>query len=239
MKFQNSKMLSGLFIASLVTCGAVFGDHHENHASNATGVWKWTSQGRNNQTRESTMTLIQHGSKLKGTVSGRQSETEISGGKVDGNKISFGTVRESQRGKFEANYTGAIEGDVLDGMMKITFGDREFEREFNAKRQPVKPAGRWDWVLAREDGEDMTATLILKEADGKVTGSFSSDNFELDLAKVTLNGAVLKFETTFEGGNGSMTISHEAAILGDKIAGKASGERDGEEFTREWKATRS
>jgi hypothetical protein len=239
MKFQNSKMLSGLFIASLVTCGALLGDHHEKHAANATGVWKWTSEGRNNQTRESTLTLIQDGSKLTGTVSGRQSDTKISGGKVDGNKISFGTSRESERGKFEAKYTGTVDGDQLNGEMKMTFGDRKFEREFEAKRQPAKPSGEWDWVLTRDDGEDMTATLVLKEADGKVTGSISSDNFELDLAKVTLNGAVLKFETTFEGGNGSMKISHEAAILGDKIMGRASGERDGEEFTREWEATRS
>jgi hypothetical protein len=43
----------------------------------------------------------------------------------------------------------------------------------------------------------------------------------------------------FEGGNGSMTISHEAAILGNKIMGHASGERDGEEFSREWNATKS
>jgi hypothetical protein len=185
------------------------------------------------------MTLIQDGSKLTGAVSGRQSDAKISGGKVDGNKVSFGSVRESQRGKFEAKYTGTVDGDQLKGAMKITFGDREFEREFDAKRQPVKAAGKWDWVLTREDGEDMTATLVLKKAEGKVAGSISSDNFELDLAKVTLNGAVLKFETTFEGGGGSMKISHEAAILGDKIMGRASGERDGEEFTREWKATRS
>ena len=232
-------MLSGFFMASLVACGSLLGDHHENHGSNATGVWKWTSEGRNNQTRESTLTLIQDGSKVTGTVSGRQSDTKISGGKVDGNKISFGTTRESERGKFEAKYTGTIDGDQLNGAMKITFGEREFERDFKAKRQPTKPSGKWGWVLTRDNGENMTATLVLKETDGKVTGSLSSDNFELDLAKVTLTGAVLKFETTFEGGNGSMTISHEAAILGDKIMGHASGERDGEEFTREWEATRS
>lgn len=232
-------MISGLVVASLTICASLLGDHHEKHAPNATGVWKWTSQGRDNQTRESTITLIQDGTKLLGSVSGRQSDTKISSGKVDGNKVSFASVRESQRGKFEAKYEGTIDGDTLNGSMKITFGDREFDREIKATRQAVKPVGSWDWVLSRDDGEDMTATLVLKQANGKVSGSITSDNFDIDLTKVTLHGAVLKFETTFEGENGSMTISHEAAVLGDKIMGRASGERNGEEFTREWKATRS
>src|SRR5437870_585652 len=55
---------------------------------------KWIAQlpGRDGQTRETTFNFKAEGNKLTGTVSGRQGDTPISDGEINGDDISFTVV---------------------------------------------------------------------------------------------------------------------------------------------------
>ena len=105
-------------------------------AADATGKWTAEMQGRGGNTMTVTMNLKAEGDKLTGTISGRNGETEISDGKIDGNNLSFTVVREFNGNKVTQNYKGKLDGDVIHFSMTMEGGQggNMPAREFDAKR---------------------------------------------------------------------------------------------------------
>jgi hypothetical protein len=100
-------------------------------AADATGKWVAETPGRDGNTMKQTYTLKVDGANLTGSVSGRNGETPISNGKVDGDNISFEVTRTRDGNSFTMKYTGKIEGNTL----KLSFtGQNGQTRETVAKR---------------------------------------------------------------------------------------------------------
>lgn len=100
-------------------------------AADATGKWVAEMPGRDGNTMKQTYTLKVDGATLTGTVAGRNGETPISNGKVDGDTISFEVTRSRDGNSFTMKYTGKLEGDTL----KLTStGPNGQSRETIAKR---------------------------------------------------------------------------------------------------------
>ena len=100
------KKLSIMFalfaLASLVAFGA-----------DITGKWVGEAGG-GGKGGPPTFNFKADGSKLTGTSEGRGGATEISNGKIDGDKISFSVVRDmGDKGKFTTNYKGTVSGDTM------------------------------------------------------------------------------------------------------------------------------
>lgn len=105
-------------------------------AADVTGKWTAEMQGRGGQTMTTTMNLKADGDKLTGTVSGRNGDTDISDGKVDGNNISFTVVRKFGDNEIKQNFKGKLDGDVIHFSMTMEGGQmgNAPAREFDAKR---------------------------------------------------------------------------------------------------------
>ena len=231
-----SKSKIAFLAIALLSSGTLFAA-----TSNVAGTWKWSREGRDGQTRESSLILKQDGNKVTGVYKTTRGESPIEAGKVSGNELSFKISRETQNGSFTSNYKGKVDGNSIKGSMAATFGDREFEREWVAKREAVNPSGDWVWEMERDNGELMEAALSLKLDGAKVVGTFEmgDSGYVLDLQNGKISGSKLTFSTVFERDGQSMTIKHEAVLKGDTLNGKVSGERpNGESFTREWTAKR-
>jgi hypothetical protein len=82
-------------------------------AADATGKWTAEMQGRNGNTMTVNMNLKADGAKLTGTVSGRNGDTDITDGKVDGDSVSFTVVREFNGNQIKQNYKGKLDGDAI------------------------------------------------------------------------------------------------------------------------------
>ena len=100
-------------------------------AVDVTGKWVAQVAGRNGQTREQTFNFKADGANLTGTVSGRQSDTAITNGKIDGDKISFVVKTDRGGNTIEQKYSGTLSGDELK--MKRE-GGQGAATEFTAKR---------------------------------------------------------------------------------------------------------
>ncbi len=97
-------------------------------AADVTGKWTYEQQGRNG-TQNVTITLKADGAKLTGSVPGGMGRggggggtppppTEITNGKVDGNKIYFEVTRDFGGNSMTTKYEGTLDGDSLK--LKIT-----------------------------------------------------------------------------------------------------------------------
>lgn len=104
-------------------------------AADVTGKWTAEMQGRGGNTMTVTMNLKAEGNTLTGTVSGRNRDTDISDGKIDGNNISFSVVREFNGNQFKQNYKGTVEGDTIHFTVTTEGGQGQGRsRQFDAKR---------------------------------------------------------------------------------------------------------
>jgi hypothetical protein len=116
-------LLSAVLLFALVAVYA--------YAADITGKWTAEYQGRNG-TMTTTFNFKQTGEKLEGTVSGRQSDTPITDGKVTGDDVSFVVVRNFNGNEFKQTYTGTVSGNEIK--FKIEMGGDRPAREMTAKK---------------------------------------------------------------------------------------------------------
>jgi|KBSMisStandDraft_5_1062788.scaffolds.fasta_scaffold196306_2 hypothetical protein len=122
------KSISRLILAGSVALVALW-------AADATGKWTAEMQGRNGNAMTVNMNLKADGAKLTGTVSGRNGDTDISDGKVDGDSVSFSVVREFNGNQFKQNYKGKLDGDTIHFTVTMEGGNGgNRERTFDAHR---------------------------------------------------------------------------------------------------------
>ncbi len=82
-------------------------------AADVSGKWTFEQQGRNGA-QTVTMMLKADGSNLTGTVDGgRGGPVEITGGKVDGDNVSFNVVREMNGNSMTTKYMGTVAGSEM------------------------------------------------------------------------------------------------------------------------------
>jgi len=80
-------------------------------AADATGKWIAEMPGRGGNTMKQTFTFKAEGSTLTGTVSGRNGDTPIENGKIDGNTITFEVTRNFNGKTFTTKYSGKVSED--------------------------------------------------------------------------------------------------------------------------------
>ncbi len=99
--------------------------------------------------------------------------------------------------------------------------------------------GTWTWKFQRQDGEEVTSTLKVKQEGEKLTGKLDSFGNEADVqeGKVDKDGNV-SFQVVRDFGGNSVTIKYKGKVDGDSMKLKAEFERDGEVRTREFDAKR-
>ena len=115
---MTKKLLFVVTIALVFTFAAM--------AADVTGKWTFEQPGRGGGPgRPVTITLKQDGAKLTGSVPGMgrggdnpPPPTEITDGKVDGDKVSFTVKREFNGNSMVTKYEGTVSGDEMK--LKIT-----------------------------------------------------------------------------------------------------------------------
>jgi hypothetical protein len=108
-----------------------------------------------------------------------------------------------------------------------------------ADDKKASPAGTWTWKFQRQDGEEVTNTLKLKQDGEKLTGTLTAFGSDADVqeGKVDKDGNV-SFQVTREFGGNTVTIKYKGKVEGDTMKLKSEFERDGEVRTREFEAKR-
>lgn len=238
---MKAMLLQSIIVSSFVA-GAAFAAEAPAKVD-VTGTWVSISEGRDGQTRTNEMTLWQEGAKLTGKTAGfRGGEgTEISDGKVDGNKVAFKVTRQFQEREFTMNYAGTLEGNTaIKGTMSGTRGDQTFEREWTVNRKPADAVGKWKWTMEREGGDPFESTLTITKEGDKLAGKMGRDDgaFSFDLQDLKLTGNLLTYKTVFSRDGNEMVLLNKAVIDGKAMKGKSYSSRDGEERIREWKAAK-
>ncbi|HXU40139.1 MAG TPA: hypothetical protein VN937_27535 [Blastocatellia bacterium] len=89
------------------------------------GKWIADLPGRDGQTRQQTFNFKAEGNKLTGTVSGRQGETPISDGEINGDDISFSVTQNFRGNEVKVLYKGKLAGKEIKFTRTREGGNRE------------------------------------------------------------------------------------------------------------------
>lgn len=107
-------------------------------AGDPTGTWKWTSPGRDGQTRENVLKLTLAEGRLTGSITGRGGELPISDATFVDGVVKFAVNLKNGERSITMKYDGRLEGDVLTGTIERP--DREGairKNEWKATRAPA------------------------------------------------------------------------------------------------------
>ena len=104
------RMLALASMALLAAAAAWAGDPN--------GTWKYTAQGPNGHSAESTLTLKWADSQLTGAIDNRAGKAEIKDAKFANDRISFTVVRKIRRFTITVNYAGQLTGDTIKGTIE-------------------------------------------------------------------------------------------------------------------------
>jgi len=88
------------------------------YASDPTGTWKWSSPGRDGQSRDTVLKLTLVDGKLAGTISGRGGETPISDATFSDGNLKFVVRLTWGERSFTMTYEGRVEGDAITGTVE-------------------------------------------------------------------------------------------------------------------------
>jgi hypothetical protein len=119
-----SKVYAVFTILALALLPQLLNAHEQE--INVTGDWEMTMKGpRGERTRD--IKFVQEGEKLTVTMPGFRGEEITAEGTVKGNKIEWSITRNTPRGEFTVSYTGTVEGDTMEGEVRMgDFGTREW-----------------------------------------------------------------------------------------------------------------
>jgi hypothetical protein len=92
------------------------------YAGDVTGKWAGKMETPNGS-REVTMTFKADGAALTGSVSGRNGETPIENGKIEGDTLTFTVTRKFNDREMKTNYKGTISGETIN--LKYQMRDTE------------------------------------------------------------------------------------------------------------------
>ncbi|HEY2155888.1 MAG TPA: hypothetical protein VGH33_09675 [Isosphaeraceae bacterium] len=100
-------------------------------------------------------------------------------------------------------------------------------------------SGTWTWKFQRQNGEESTSTLKVKQEGEKLTGKLDAFGSEVDVqeGKVDKDGNV-SFQVVRDFGGNSVTIKYKGKLDGDMMKLHSEFERDGEVRKRDFDAKR-
>jgi hypothetical protein len=122
--FKVRQIIAAGIAGLMVSISAIAAD------TNVAGTWTVsveTSQGA----RESTLTLVQQGSALTGTIKGARGENPVTG-TVAGKEVKFGYTLSMNGNDIKIDYEGTVDGAAMSGVAKNPRG----ESKFTAKKAP-------------------------------------------------------------------------------------------------------
>ncbi len=213
-------------------------------SSNVAGSWSWTVEGFGGQEFEAHVTLEQDGTALKGTYKGGFFGSDpVEAGKIEGDSISFKTVRRFRDNEFATTYAGKVSGDEIVGKIESPGRDGDTRvRDWHAYREPeIDPSGLWKWSTTSRRGNgngQRDSWVKLAYAKGKLTGVYRTTRSQAPIKDAQLEGKELSFKVERGFGGRTSTMVYKGTLSSDGITGTYAFRRGDEDRSAEWKAER-
>lgn len=185
-----------------------------------TGTWKWERKFGDN-TVQFTLRLALTGDRVTGTYASSRSTTKITGGKLDGDQLSFQVDREFNDRKFTINFQGKVTDDAIKGKGKFTAGGNTREFDWEAKRSVELDdvVGTWKFRIETGNGNVLEPSLKLVKKGKEISGVYTSRRGDIEAKKIAIKDNQLTFEISGENDGTAWKVTYHGQPRGNAIKG--------------------
>ena len=214
-------------------------DSGQAKTADPTGSWKWNVTFNDN-TSELMLKLNWDGKQLTGKYTAFDNTTDIEEGKMEGDQVSLVARPEFNGNKFDIHFAGKVEGDDINGKVKLDFGQGPQEFDWNPKRtvDVADVLGLWDLRLETPNGVIEPHITITKDEKG-LHGAYSSPFGERDAKNVEFKDGQLSWEISGERDGNQFKVVYKGKPQGDTIKGTNEFDFGGNTGTAEFTGKRT
>ena len=188
-------------------------------------IGQWTIKREiQGQERVSTLTIGEN----SGTWETRRGTSELSKVKIMDGKLTFSRTikRRGREISFDCEAT-IVNGNLVGKMIALNG-----ERKFTAIRVAPKPSFIGKWDIEMSFGERLfKAKLNIAEADGGLSGKWSSQRGDAQLDNVAIKDNTLTFSRTMKRQGQDFTMDYKATLVDGKLEGQMITPRGERPFT--------
>ena len=202
------------------------------------GRWRWQFTMPDGTSVKPVASLRWDGTRLSGKTRFRHAtETPISKGVVDGNRITFQVSRTVYGKTVVTRYSGIVQGENLVGKMESNWAGELQSYPWEATRLPDTPEGTWKWD--RETGERKLEAVLKAKLEGeKITGKVQIRRASADVLHGRFKDGMIRFQIEGKLGGEPFSSSFEGKLMGDQIHGKERLKTGKQEQLLDWEAER-
>ncbi len=202
------------------------------------GTWRREYDWNDTRVEEVIQLELKGGGKVTGTLSRNDSASEISDGKLEGNELSFSVSNEYQGTQWTTSYKGIIKADEVKGTVVLKVGEQSWDFDWIAKRD-VDPSGTWRREYDWNNAEVKEAIRLNLDDDGRIVGTLSANNFDLEVKNIKLKGNELSFSVNGEYQGTQWATRYKGLIKGDEIEGTGVFTVGDQSWDFDWKPKRT
>lgn len=166
---------------------------------------------------------------LSGSWTSQFGESDLEDVKVAGETLTFQREISAQGQSMTLDYQAKLVDGKIDGMILTPQGDLPFTGV--KAQEEVTFVGDWNVEMQGRDQQVMQSTLSIKDHDGKLSGTWTSQRGERELENVKIADGVLSFAQTFEREGQSFSMDYSAKIADGKLMGAITTPRGERPFT--------
>jgi hypothetical protein len=140
---MKTNHFASLLIVLMIACFAQADAPTTAPSGDASGSWKWTVATQDGTTINHSAKLTQTGEKLTGTFFDGydNKQFDIKDGSCKDGQVMLNITRSTDNGDLKLAFSGKLDGDKIDGKLKLTFGDNDpIESDWHAQRTKDQPA---------------------------------------------------------------------------------------------------
>jgi imidazolonepropionase-like amidohydrolase len=223
--------------------------------ANATGQWALRVRIRPDREDSVTLNLRQEGERLSGGIQGDLGSAQIANASVSpAGEIRFTAPVTYQTQTNEATFVGTVTGNEMRGTVSVVGGD---PGSFNGTRAPGGPgggqrppggggeqpaappaaaaeggalSGTWTLVITVE-GQQIPATLTLRQQGAVVSGTFQSPFGSSELANGSTGADGFRFTTVINIEGQATEVTFTGTATGNQMSGTATSSLGTATFT--------
>jgi hypothetical protein len=213
-------LLTSLFLNAVIVA-ASWADAASDGAAavDPSGTWKWDITFNDN-TSELSVKLKWDGKDLTGKYTAFDNTTDITDGKLDKDQLSFDAHPEFNGNKFDIHFTGKVEGDDINGKVKLDLGQGPQEFDWHPKRtaDAANVLGLWELHIETPNGVIEPHITITKDEKG-LHGAYVSRFGEREAKNVEFKDGQLSWEISGERDGNQFKVVYHGKPQGDTIKG--------------------
>lgn len=197
----------------------------ETRPQDVVGVWDFVLEAPDGNTYRPEFAVKLDGDKLKGTMTAEGEEMPVEKLALKKNRLTFAYTIPYNGSDLELAYDCFPTGNKLSATIEYNVDGDSGDFTGSAKRRVLDArqsalVGSWKCETTGPDGVTRYPILSLQNSGGKLTGTLKSDELDIEIKEVSMDGDYISFPFSNDHDGVTVNLVWKCKASGDKLIGE-------------------